>query len=745
MNNDNDACIVTFTDAQVTESLVENGFSDLMANYFQPPGGAGKAKLLTKAHYFYSVGDYITAMVYTAMSLWVAKVDKRNQVGGAANMDELIMSMTRLYRSSHDKYVAQLKSQNSNKEDAPPLKIVDIDQIVDSSGQPLLFNNVVGMNTEKVLLRSKFIFPNMFPYLYTTTKNNVLMFGPPGTGKTFIAKASALEFARNGDTGIIFIEATASELRSKWEGGTEQNIKNLWVDAQAQVDKMVKDNNGRKHKAILFLDEIEALASSRTEFPENSRAVTTLLQVMDGISSDATKDVMVMAATNLPWVLDPAILRRLPGKIMVGLPDFHPRITLITEEIIKKFYNDVYNTSGNTRRSFRDRLKNATFVRMRDELQIDHPFRDDVDIRCGGGAAAEETSFDCYLALMNKLSDGRTTGETLYRSEMRRFFNSIEPRLREELWVEDGAGWKWKDVLTDPQKEKKKEYENQKTSYDALRDMATRYSTEYDFMDPKHFSNPSRFQLKEAADDNDQTTVRDNFVREALTPYKTSWNAIRDNNYFSLLKDYFDLFAMYHFGAEKRGGNIDPGMILLVKYIHYLGEQTGPSIGTRIWTYMHGNPLERYKTSRFASREFGYSNSDITNFMNDFYGRMALDIIGNKFIEENKDTCRPLCDVIKGIDCNLDERCLKVSDADGAMQFGAGGAEPLDTMFLNGAGSDIFVTYKEQTFDETMIEFFPSITSGILDVWAYNRDQQSPNTKSDKESDRVKMWSRKGF
>jgi hypothetical protein len=742
--NENDPCVITVTDTKIQEIINGNGLNTIVKDYFKGAGSAGKLKLITKAYYFYETGDFITAMVYSAMALWVAKVDKRNNTGVAGGVDDLIKRITDLYRSSHDKYADQVRTAYSNKEESQPLNIVDTESITDASGQPLRFANVVGMNSEKQLLRTKFIFPNMFPYLYTTDKNSVLMYGPPGTGKTFIAKASALEFNESGNTKVIFIEATASELRSKWEGGTEQNIKQLWVNAQAEVDKR-KSATGTPHKAILFLDEIEALASDRTEFPENSRAVTTLLQVMDGISSSSTKDVMVMAATNLPWVLDPAILRRLPGKIMVGLPDFQPRISLITDAIIQKFYKDAYNPTSSGAQ-FRQRLKNARLVRIRDENPVVTDIAENTVFVCGK-AEDDQESFDCYLALISKLTREGTLPKVLYKSEMKRFFNVAEPKLLDgitapppeppaagEVAPVPRVGVQFKQPLTESEEEQKNEYERIKRDYDFLFGESIYFDLECDFMNPRYFNLKSRFQSTE-------DSSRAEFDR-VLDVYRGRWEEIESSDgrmsHFEQLDEYFQTFAMYHFGVEPE--DVKPGMIMLVKYIHYLGEQTGPKIGTRVWTHSYGAPIQGYKTSRFAKRDFGYSNSDISNFMNDFYGKMALEIIQTRFDQGQGEICQPVCDTIGLSDCGKG-KCFKSAD-DGKAGFGEGVSQPMDAMFLTDGPSDIFVTYNESTFKSTMNDFFPTITSGILDVWKFAADGTAPAKKNDVDSLLVKQWNR---
>jgi hypothetical protein len=84
-------------------------------------------------------------------------------------------------------------------------------------------------------------------------------------------------------------------------------------------------------------------------------------------------------------------------------------------------------------------------------------------------------------------------------------------------------------------------------------------------------------------------------------------------------------------------------------------------------------------------------------------------------------------------------KCFKSAD-DGRAGFGEGVSQPMDAMFLADGPSDIFVTYNESTFKSTMNDFFPTITSGILDVWKFAADGTAPAKKNDNDSLLVKQW-----
>ena len=180
------------------------------------------------------------------------------------------------------------------------------------------FNDVLGLEDVKESVRKKIIEPRLNPELYERYKmkpgGGILMYGPPGTGKTMVAKAIAHE------VNAKFFSLKCSELTSKYFGGTEQNIGKLFDTAR------------REKNAVIFFDEFEALAIGRDK--NNStvmrRVVSELLTQLQGVNDNNNKDgacLLVLAATNIPWMIDSAFLRpgRFDERIYVGLPDEESR------------------------------------------------------------------------------------------------------------------------------------------------------------------------------------------------------------------------------------------------------------------------------------------------------------------------------------------------------------------------------------------------------------------------------------
>lgn len=236
------------------------------------------------------------------------------------------------------------------------------------------WEEIVGHARAKQILKEAIVYPikyeNVFSSLITPWKG-ILLYGPPGTGKTLLAQAAVSECK------ATFFNVTSSTLLSKWRGESEKLIKVLFDLAKYYTP------------SIIFIDEIDSLLSHRGNDHEASKRLKTefFLQI-DGLQSSKNL-VLVLAATNIPWELDQAILRRLEKRILIPLPSQQERVILFRKFLPPVIhYNEVLSAA--TQLDYEELAKATT-----------HYSAADIELLC------KETKMSCIRNTFDILEKGK--------------------------------------------------------------------------------------------------------------------------------------------------------------------------------------------------------------------------------------------------------------------------------------------------------------------------------------------------
>jgi transitional endoplasmic reticulum ATPase len=182
----------------------------------------------------------------------------------------------------------------------------------------ITFKDVGGMEKVKEEIRLKIIHPLAHPELYKaygkSIGGGILMYGPPGCGKTYLARATA------GEIKASFIAVGINDVLDMWIGNSERNLHELFEQARSHTP------------CVLFFDEVDALGASRGDMRQHAgrQLINQFLAEMDGVKT-SNEGVLILAATNAPWHLDSAFRR--PGRfdriLFVPPPDLEARAAIL--------------------------------------------------------------------------------------------------------------------------------------------------------------------------------------------------------------------------------------------------------------------------------------------------------------------------------------------------------------------------------------------------------------------------------
>ncbi|KAM9858093.1 outer mitochondrial transmembrane helix translocase [Aulostomus maculatus] len=237
--------------------------------------------------------------------------------------------------------------------------------LVDPQTMKVSWRDIAGLDETIVELQDTVILPFQKRHLLAGSKlfqppKGVLLFGPPGCGKTMIAKATAKA------SGCKFINLQASTLTDMWYGESQKltaAVFSLAVKIQP---------------CIIFIDEIESFLRNRSSLDHEATAMmkAQFMSLWDGLDTSSTTQVMIMGATNRPQDVDPAILRRMPATFHVGLPNTRQRQDILRLILAGENLSNAINlkeiaekTDGYSGSDLRELCRDAAMYRVRDYVR----------------------------------------------------------------------------------------------------------------------------------------------------------------------------------------------------------------------------------------------------------------------------------------------------------------------------------------------------------------------------------------
>jgi SpoVK/Ycf46/Vps4 family AAA+-type ATPase len=288
--------------------------------------GNTKARLGLAECYFYQEKYSATIVIYEQLQQQLGTDDrirfiksliKENSIQQAVEEYQKIISLEPDFRDEEIDSFLRMSADRGNTSEMEEFLNDDAGYFMEKPR--LRFADVGGMQRVKEEISIKIIQPLKHPELYKAfgkkTGGGILLYGPPGCGKTFVAKATA------GEINAKFINIGLHDILDMWIGNSEKNLHEIFELAR------------RNAPCVLFFDEVDAMGASRSDLKQSAmrHVINQFLAELDGVESD-NEGVLILAATNAPWAVDAAFRR--PGRfdriIFVEPPDEAAR-----EEILK--------------------------------------------------------------------------------------------------------------------------------------------------------------------------------------------------------------------------------------------------------------------------------------------------------------------------------------------------------------------------------------------------------------------------
>src|SRR5215831_3555568 len=315
--------------------------SDQFSEVLRRSYGNSKAKLgLAEAYFF--LKKYSAAIVIyeelqqqlppDAMIFFVKCLIKEHSISQAVEVYQRIIALNPEFKDEEIDGQLRMPGGNAGIEEEGSFE----DEEMQRDGKFFLekpginFSDVGGMQRIKDEISMKIIQPLKNPELYKAfgkkTGGGILLYGPPGCGKTFIAKATA------GEINAKFINIGLHDILDMWVGNSEKNLHGIFELARKNAP------------CVLFFDEVDAMGASRSDLRQSSmrHIINQFLAEMDGVESD-NEGVLILAATNAPWSVDAAFRR--PGRfdrvIFVEPPDKVAREEILVAMLKSKPVKDI--------------------------------------------------------------------------------------------------------------------------------------------------------------------------------------------------------------------------------------------------------------------------------------------------------------------------------------------------------------------------------------------------------------------
>lgn len=225
--------------------------------------------------------------------------------------------LTSVYKNILAQYQRRVEQLEKLGVPATPREAEQLEEWIVSEKPKVKFSDIADLEHAKQAIREAIVYPVKRPELFPLGwPRGILLFGPPGCGKTMLAAAVANEI--DG----VFFSVDAATIMSKWLGEAEKRVKTLFEKARLAA------RNGKP--AIIFIDEIDALLGVyESEVGGEVRVRNQFLKEMDGLQDKSnTYHVYLIGATNKPWKLDEAFLRRFQKRIYIPPPDKQARLEI---------------------------------------------------------------------------------------------------------------------------------------------------------------------------------------------------------------------------------------------------------------------------------------------------------------------------------------------------------------------------------------------------------------------------------